>query len=180
MGSLVGGLRTNGGIAIFKKVTALLCAAVLVVLCASCASKPDVISLTREEKGILKKMGDDIQVISETDYPAMVTELQAHIGEYSGQVYQLEGVFTTTDLNGEETPFIYRTLVHDGEQTQCGLPIRYLEKEVPEGSWVRISAIINSFEYGGETYTTLETVAVETPEETGSAELEWDGIGHSH
>lgn len=60
MGSLVGGLRTNGGIAIFKKVTALLCAAVLVVLCASCASKPDVISLTREEKGILKKMGDDI------------------------------------------------------------------------------------------------------------------------
>lgn len=180
MGSLMGGLRTNGGIAIFKKVTALLCVAALVILCVGCASKPDVISLTREEKEILKKMGDDVHVISEADYPSMVTELQAHIGEYSGQVYQLEGVFTTTDLNGEETPFVYRTLLHDGEQTQCGLPIRYLEKELPEGSWIRISGIINSFEYGGEIYTTLETVAVETPEETGSAELEWDGIGHTH
>ena len=171
----------------------------MAILCAACSSAPSdagspsdadapsdvsspsgVIPLTEDEVEILELMGEDVQVISEEEYPEMVTELQAHIGEFDGQVFQLEGTFTTTELNGDETPFVYRTLVHDGEKTQCGLPIRYLQKELPEGSWIRISAIINSFEYGGESYTTLEAVEVETLAEPGSAELDWDGVGHSH
>lgn len=167
-----------------KRIAALICASVLALACTACKSEPaagaDVIPLTEEEVEILGMMGEDVHVIPESGYVENVTEFQDHVGVFSGQVYQLEGIYTTTKVNGVDTAFLYRVLVHDGERTQCGMPIRYLDKELPEGSWIRLTAIIGSDEYGGERVSTFDKVAVETLAQAGNTELEWDGVGHKH
>lgn len=164
-----------------KRITLIICCALLLVLLAGCgAAKTEMIALTQEEIGILQQMGDDVNVIAEADYPSIVMELQAHPDIFSGQVYQLEGVYTTATVNDVETPYVYRTLVHDGEKTTCGLPLKYLEKELPQNAWVCVTAIINTGDFDGKSYTVMEVVSVETLAQAGQAELPWDGIGHQH
>lgn len=164
-----------------KRTLLLLCCALLLSSLAGCGGAGDgTIPLTDEESEILEMMGEDVHIITDEDYAAAVTELQAHTDAFSGQVYQLEGVYTTVTLNGVETPYVYRTLVHDEEETICGLPLKYLEKELPDGAWARVTAIINGGDFDGETRTVMEVVAVETLAETGQAQLEWDGVGHHH
>lgn len=180
-----------------KRITLVLCSALLMLAIAGCGAEQskdnteagsetnvgtssEVIPLTDEESGILEEMGSDVNVITDEDYSSTVIELQAHPGRFSGQVYQLEGVYTTSTVNGVETPFIYRTLVHEGEETTCGLPLKYLEKEIPDGAWARITAIIGTEDYGGETCTVMEVVAAETLAQAGQSQLQWDGVGHQH
>lgn len=174
-----------------KKSIALLFVVLALIMCVSCADeqgetpsedigKTEVISLTAEEAELLEAMGEDVQIISEADYANAVTELQYHTSSYSGQVFQLEGVLKTASINGTETPFVYRTLNNAGEKTECGLPLKYLEKAIPDGSWVRVTAIINSGDFGGQPYTVMEVVAIEVPAESGAAELNWTGSQHNH
>lgn len=132
--------------------------------------------LTDEEKEILEMMGEDIIIVSEEEYASVVSELQFHTGEFNGKVYQFEGVFTADG----DTSRISRTLVHDGEKTECGLPLAYLTKEIESGSWVRVTGIVNAGEADGETKNVLEVVAIEVLAEEGKAELEWDGAAHQH
>ncbi len=164
-----------------KRITFIICSALLVLAIAGCSSgssKP--IPLTEDESEVLAAMGDDVNVITNDDYSRAVIELQAHPGSFSGQVYQLEGVYTTESINGVDTPFVYRTLVHDGEKTTCGLPLKYLVKEIPDGAWIRVTAIIGTEDYDGETCTVMETVAVEALAKAGKSQMEWDGVGHQH
>ena len=164
-----------------KRITSVICSALLVLAIVGCSSDNfEPIPLTDDETEILAAMGDDVNVITDDDYSHTVIELQAHPGNYSGQVYQLEGVYTTERINGVDTSFVYRTLVHDGEKTICGLPLKYLEKEIPDGAWIRVTAIIGTEDYDGETCTVMEVVAVEALAEAGQSQLEWDGVGHQH
>lgn len=164
-----------------KQITSIICSALLVLAIAGCSSEnSNSIPLTDDESEVLEAMGDDVNVITDDDYSGIVIELQAHPGNFSGQVYQLEGVYTTGSVNGMDTPFVYRTLIHDGEETTCGLPLKYLEKEIPDGAWIRVTAIIGTEDYGGETCTVMEVVAVEALAKAGQSQLEWDGVGHQH
>lgn len=175
-----------------KKIITLVCVLLALIMCVSCSDDQDdknpgeenkeieVIPLTAEEAELLEAMGEDVQIISEADYPNVVTELQYHASAYSGQVFQLEGVLKTALINGVETPFVYRMLNNAGEKTECGLPLKYLEKEIPDGSWVRVTAIINTGDFGGQAQTVMEVVAIEVPAEAGSSELNWTGSQHNH
>ena len=164
-----------------KCITLVLCSMFLLLTITGCSEEQaEAIPLTDEEARILEAMGDDINVIADKDYSYTVIELQAHPGNSTGQVYQLEGVYTTSTVNGVETPFIYRTLVHEGEETICGLPLKYLEKEIPDGAWIRVTAIIGTEDYGGEPCTVMEVVAAEALAQAGQSQLEWDGVGHQH
>ena len=175
-----------------KKFTTLICILLALLMCASCSNdqsgdnpeqnnvQVDVIPLTTEEAELLEAFGDDLQIVSEEDYPNTVTELQYHADDYSGQVFQIEGILKTTTINGVETPFVYRTLNNAGEKTECGLPLKYLEKEISDGSWVSVTAIINTEDYNGSTQTVMEVVAIEAPANTGNAELNWTGSQHNH
>lgn len=145
---------------------------------ASVSQPTEAIPLTEEETGILEAMGEDVNVVTEAEYPTTVTEMNHHTAQYAGQVYQLEGVYTTTTINGVDTPYVYRTLVNGEEKTVCGLPMKYLEKDLADGSWIRVTAIINSGDFDGETCTVAEVVAVETLAEAGQAELQWSGDPH--
>jgi uncharacterized membrane protein YcgQ (UPF0703/DUF1980 family) len=129
------------------------------------------VALTKEETKILKMMGEDVHIVTDDDYPVVVTELQDHTDDFSGQVYQLEGVYTTTTVNGVESPYVYRILLHDGEETECGLPLKYLEKDLPDGAWIRVSGIVNRGEFQDQSCTVMEVVAVESLKNTGQVEL---------
>lgn len=175
-----------------KSMTLILCCVLLVLALAGCGSENNepstsapvetlpTIPLTEEEIGILEAMGSDVNVIADADYANVITTLQDHPDSYAGQVYQLEGVCSTETINGVETPFVSRTLVHEGEETNCGMPLKYLTKEIPDGAWARVTAIIGTSEYDGETRAVLEVVAIETLGEAGQSRLEWDGVGHQH
>ena len=138
--------------------------------------KRQAISLTEEEQKILEMMGEDVIAVTDEDYASVVEELQYHTGEFNGKVYQLEGTYS----QDSSASFVSRTLVHDGEETTCGLPLVFLEKEIEDGAWIRITGIVNEGEVKGQTVNVLEVVAIEVLQEEGKAVLEWDGSAHEH
>lgn len=166
-----------------KRFTAAVCACLLLMLagCGEPAAETTVVPLTDREQNILDQMGDDVHPVADVVWGETVSELQAHCDEFTGEVYQLEGIFRASmTLNGVDTPYVYRTMVNGGEKTELGMPLKYLTKELEDGVWVRVTAIINGSEYGDKTLTTLEIVAIETLAEAGEAELTWSGSSHDH
>lgn len=136
------------------------------------------LQLSQEDMDLLAAMEPDIVVIDDDSFPETVTELMYHVGSYTGKVYQLEGVYSA-QLDGIETPYLYRLLVNGDETTVAALPIVYFADEIAENSWVRVTAIIGEGEINGVQSTVLEVVAVENTE-PGNAELVWTGSAHAH
>ncbi len=170
----------------FKKV---VCAVICLALCmpiAACAEKQteettkaasEAVALTEEEQGILEAIGSDIHVVSDEDYIKTVAEMMYHTAEYAGQVYQLEGILSVK----EDSIQLCRTLVSEDETMTLGLPMRYLEKEIADGSWVRVTAIVAQDDSGEEPVAVLDVVAIESLTEAGQAEMAWDGSEiHQH
>lgn len=166
-----------------KRFTAAVCACFLLAALTGCGKEAvqTEVPLTDREQNILDQMGDDVHPVDDGAWGETVSELQAHCDEFTGEVYQLEGIFRASmTINGVDTPYVYRTMVNGGEKTELGMPLKYLTKELADGAWVRVTAIINGSEYGDETLTTLEVVAIETLAEAGTAELTWSGPDHVH
>lgn len=169
-----------------KKLTVFLICAAMCIAMAACggSGEPvatdanvafDPVPLTEEEAAVIEMMAEDINHISDADYISSVSEIIYHTDAFEGQVFQLEGILS---IDGESMS-LYRNLVH-GDQTQkLGLPLRYLEKEVPSGAWVRVTGIVASAEVDGQTVSVLDIAAIEGLSEAGQAELEWDG-GSTH
>lgn len=170
----------------FKK---FVCAVICLALCmpfAACADEAasgstnvgtEAVALTEEEQGILEAIGSDIHVVPDEDYIKTVAEIMYHTAEYAGQVFQLEGVLCVE----EDGIQLYRTLVSENETMTLGLPMRYLEKEIADGSWVRVTAIVDQDETAEQSTAILDIVAIESLAEAGEAELAWDGAEiHQH
>ncbi len=123
---------------------------------------------------LLEALREDIHVVTDDVYIETVTEMAGNVSGFSGQIYQLEGVFTA---EGEEI-YVSRTVVDGEERTACGLPLKYLNEEMikeqglKEGDWIRVTGIINEGEAAGETAAVLEVLVVERLEEQGAAELQ--------
>lgn len=173
-----------------KRILSILLCAALCLSLAACGGNGDApssaagdaavydpVPLTEEEEGILEAMGSDVQGISDEDYIATVGELLYHTADYAGQVFQLEGVLFADG----ETASVYRTL-ENGDQTQTlGLPLRYLEKEIASGAWVRVTGIVAQGEVDGASATVLDVVAIEALSAYGQDTLPWDGASvHQH
>lgn len=135
-------------------------------------------TLSEEDKSLLEAMGPDIVVLDDETFAVNVTELIHHVGAFNGFVYQLEGVYTA-ELDEEGNPYVYRTLVNGDESTVAALPLVYLTKDIAEGSWIRVTAIIGTAEINGVESTVLEVVTIEN-DDPGAAELAWSGSEHAH
>lgn len=136
------------------------------------------VSLTKDEKDLIEKIGSDVHVVEEDSYADTVTELINHTAEYTGNVFQLEGKYT--EEHNASVPYVYRTLVNGDEETFCGLPLIYLQKDLEEGDWIRVTGIINQGDVDGTPATTLEVIAVESLSSAGKERLDWDGSAHEH
>lgn len=140
--------------------------------------KEDTTVLTDDEKEMIEILSDDIIEVTDDTYGETVGEIQYHLDRFSGQVYQMEGIYT--EEHDGETPYIYRTMVNGEEETFCGLPMVYVNKEIEEGTWISVTGIVNVHEINGEMVNALEIVAIQTSEEQGTAVLEWNGSAHAH
>lgn len=137
---------------------------------------PTVLSADEEES--IEILADDIVELTDDTYAETVSEIQNHLDQFSGQIYTMEGVYTTEHQG--ETPYIYRTLSDGEEETFCGLPLIYMLKDIEEGAWIRVTGIVNVHEVDEEQVNALEVVAIQTLEEPGEAVLEWSGSAHAH
>jgi uncharacterized membrane protein YcgQ (UPF0703/DUF1980 family) len=139
----------------------------------------ETIPLNQDEISLLEAIGSDLEIISESNYADIVTEMIYHTDSYIGKVVQIEGIFSS-NLNGDSIPYVYRTLTNNGDETICGLPLMYLEKDIPDDVWIRVSGIVNDGEVNGTTATVIEVVAIESLSEDGQKILEWTGSTHNH
>ena len=137
------------------------------------------IPLTEEEVGILEAIGSDLIVIDDNAFAEYVTEMIHHTSSHVGKVVQLEGCFAE-NFAGSSTSYVYRTLKNGDVETICARPLNYLEKDIPDGAWIRVSAIVNSGDVNGSKETILEVVAIEALETRGQQTLEWSGSAHEH
>ena len=160
----------------FKKILLLLIAAIMSMSLVACGGEETLVALGDDEKDILEQMEEDINVVTDDTYVEVMGELLGHVGQYNGQVYQLEGVYTVEG----DTVSVSRTLVNGEEKTTCGLPMQYQTKDIENGSWIRVTGVINSVEVEGENITVLDIVAIEALAQTGEAELEWEGEFQHH
>ena len=168
-----------------KKLTLfLICAAMCFALVACGGSAPEsteanavfeAVPLTEEEAELIELMGEDIVSVSDEDYIGTVSEIIYHTDAFAGQVVQVEGLLR---IEGD-TLTLYRNLVHGDQVQELGLPLRYLEKEVPTGAWVRVTAIVSAAEVDGQKISVLDIAAIEGLAEVGQSDLEWDG-GDTH
>ena len=160
---------------------------VCVMICslmASCSSaekkgktNENCIPLNEEEKQLLDAVNEDIKEVTDENYIETLVELISHTEEFSGQLYQMEGMYVLDD----GIPYLSRDLVNGGEVTALALPLVYMTKEMTMGAWVKVTGIINEGEIEGEKRTVLEVIAIESLPETGQAELQWDGkFKHQH
>lgn len=135
------------------------------------------IPLTEEEKGILEAMGSDVNVIPDEEYIETISEMRYHTADYIGRVYQVEGIFASDD----EGISVYRKLINGDETETLGISLRYLEKEIPDGAWIRITGIVAEDEADDESAAVLDVVAIEALAEYGQADLQWNGFyEHQH
>lgn len=157
---------------------------VVLLTMSACNNNPDkipveTIPLNQDEISLLDAIGSDLEIIPESEYADIVTEMIHHTNSYTGKVVQIEGVFSS-NLNGDSVPYVYRTLTNKSVKTICGLPLVYLTKEIPDDAWIRVSGIINSGDVNGTSVTVLEVIAIESLSESGQKTLKWTGSTHNH
>ncbi len=116
-----------------------------------------LLSADATDQELLDALGENIHVITEDDYLSTVSELIEHTGEYSGNIYQLEGIFTK---EGDD-PYISRTFPKDGHSSSVRLPLKYLPKEPEENTPIRVTGIIIEGQIGGKAVTVLEVHVLE-------------------
>ncbi len=154
-----------------KKVIIFTIISIIAMLCCGCRSTTydtdpitshDVITLTNEESEIIEAMGNDIQKVSADDYHTVVSAINSHLHDYVGKVYQIDGNYTIQDMHGENSPYIVNIVKNDSQEKIIGLPLRYLEKEISEGTAIRVTAIIGEESHDGHAHAVLEVVAIES------------------
>ena len=123
------------------------------------------------DEELLDVLKDDIHVVADDDYVAMVKAFTEETDEYAGDIYQLEGLYTTED----GFPYVTRTVVDGDSRTASSMPLKYVDEEPEEGAWIRVTGIVNRGEVNGEDRAVLETVVLEIMEEQGQAELSAHG-----
>ena len=126
------------------------------------------VPLTDEEQEIVSLIGDDVIAVSDADYVSTVTEILYHGKSHAGMVFQLEGTLT---VDGE-TAALSRNLVSDKETKVLELPLRYMNKEIGSGAWVRVTGIAAVNDDG---QSVLDVVAIECLAQQGQANMSWDG-----
>lgn len=119
------------------------------------------------DEELLEVLHDEIHAVTDDNYIDMMAKFQEDTKKYAGQIYQIEGSYTSED----QTPYLTRTLVDGDDRTTSGLPLKYLTEEPEEGAWIRVTGIVNEGEVKGKTVAVLEAVVVETLDKEGKVEL---------
>lgn len=156
-----------------KSFLAIIFSVLLLLSCVSCQKKYGD-TLTSDEIEILKAVEDDIQVIHEAEFANTVTLLKAHAHDYEGQIFQLEGVYSTEYGHGD-FPCVYRTAIKEGRELVYSMLLTGFSKEIEEGNWIRVTGILDSkSDDHGHANVVLDVLAIEILSQEGNPLIDAD------
>ncbi len=118
-------------------------------------SKPQeepILEAGASDEELLEVLKDDIHVVTEEEFHDTATGILERTAEYTGQIYQLEGV-----LKMDGTTLC---LAHDAEEDSPLLPLKYLKPDFKEGDKVRITGIAGQ-DKDSDNAAVLEVVVAE-------------------
>lgn len=158
----------------FKKSFLAIVLLILTVFnCVSCQKEYGE-TLTSREIELLKAVEKDIQVVYEPEFVSTVTTLQSHAHDYEGQIFQLEGVYSTKYGHGD-IPCVYRSVMNEGREYIYTMLITGFSKEIADGSWIRVTGILNSkADDHGHSNVVLDVLAIEILSQEGNPLIEAD------
>ena len=166
-----------------KRTMVLLAAVLLCLSLCACGRSAEVTTpeidpaaYSADEEDSIAAFGDDLVEITDDTFAETVSEMIAHVGEFTGIPYRMTGVYKTID----GMAYLTRTVRIGGEETELALPLQLLMKEYSDGDVIEVVGIASTAEIGGETQSTLDVIAVKALEGTELAVPEWDGEGHDH
>lgn len=123
-----------------------------------------VFGLNEWEQTAMETLGPKATEITDETFASTINGFLEDPSSCDGQIYILEGVYTVED----DVPYISRTMP-DG--SPCRLPLKYLEKAVEEGAWIRLMGIFSFDTLRDETCCLIQTVTVEGLETPGQVQL---------
>lgn len=153
----------------FRRLLILFCIGCLLLSTAACGKKEDgEFTLSDEDIALLEKVKDDINVVSDENYVETINAFHTNSATLAGSLYQIEGLISYKDIDGEETAFLYRNHTEGAETSELGVALRYLPEKIKEGDWVKITGILTAVGHDDHQHTYLDVVTIETPKEHGS------------
>lgn len=145
----------------FLKLACAACAASL--LFCSCGNSDSgnsentgaVISIDEEDQELLDEIGDDINVVSASNFADTVGSFdEGNVGE----VYQLTGYYAIAESEDEETDY----LCDEKENPTVSIMMRYLTAELTEGDRYTVTGIVAAEEHGDHSHIVFDVVTVES------------------
>ena len=118
--------------------------------------------------------GKDLIVVTDANFGEVLTEMIAHVGEYDGKVYQLEG---TLYRDGENL-YLGRTLKNGDELSVVMLPLRVVSTEIGNEAWVKVIGIVSTNDEVDPKETIFDVVSIEECAESGNDVVQWTGHHH--
>lgn len=156
----------------FRRLLILFCIGCLLFSTAACGKKEEGgFTLSDEDKALLEQVKDDINLVSDENYVETISSFNTDGASLVGTLYQIEGLISYKDIDGEETAFLYRNYTGGAEPSELGVALRYLPEKIEEGDWVKITGILAAIGHDDHQHIYLDVVTVETPKEHGSETL---------
>lgn len=109
------------------------------------------------DEELLDAVKDDIHTVAKSDFDKTVTDINENTVEYAGQIYQFEGVYSSSG----DVSYIIGDTAKSADQATERLPLEYLKDAPEEGAKVRMTGIINMGDVKGENVPVLQLLVVE-------------------
>lgn len=120
------------------------------------------ITLSSEELDVLDKMGDDVIIVPGTEYSEVIAGIKQSPTDHVGKVYTFEGYCVMLDVHGEKQPHLSDIADVTGSASDGVLQLRYLVKEIPDKSHIRVTVIVATDDHDAHSHIVLDVVAIET------------------
>ncbi len=119
------------------------------------------------DEELLEVLKDEITVVGDEDYIAMLHSFREETNDHVGKIYQIEGAYVVED----GTPYLGRTVVDGDKREPCRIPLKYVMEEPEEGAWIRVTGILNRGEVGAKIVPLLEVTVLQLPDTPGQEEI---------
>ncbi len=120
------------------------------------SSKEPLLGPDATDEDLLEAIDDDINVVTEENFSKTVAEIKENTGDYSGQLFQMEGYYIEEDGNS----YLTNTLTED-KKMESSLPLVYVAQKPESGAHVRVTGVVNVDDFAGSQAAVLQAVVVE-------------------
>lgn len=143
-----------------KKVVLCILVGIMLTVAGCSVKSSKNLDLSEDEEEMIELIGDDVNAVSKDDFVTVISDITENPEDYTGKVYEFDGMYTTTDSEDGDKPYLYQMV----DDEKLGIQMRYATKEVDEGEWIHVTGVISVEEHDGHSHTFLDVVAMESSE----------------